>query len=443
MLAASGKMPADTNEVRRMLTQTVLPFKLEVTRDAITPHAGLALFGEFMHGLGLPRMLDVALPGPGSGAGYHPSVYVVPLVLMLHGGGRALEDLRQIREDAALRELLELEKLPSTDATGDWLRRMGAGPGLDGLAALNRTVLKRALKGEKTREYILDIDATQIVAEKQEAMRTYKGEIGYMPIVGHLAENDLVVGEEFRAGNVSPNTRNAEFVAHCAAQMPKGTRIAHLRADGAAYQAEIFNECEAKGRDFAIGAPLDQAVLAAIEAIPESQWRPYQNGAIAETVHSMDQTHTAFRLVVIRRPAQGELFGEGDPALRYRALASNRAESAEETIAWYNQRGEHSENRIKELKNGFGMERMPCGTLEANAVFFRIGVLAYNLFVLFKHLALPHRWRRHQVRTLRWRLYQSAGKVVTHAGAVYLKVGRWLFALFEEIRTRCRKLARG
>ncbi|MCA9422831.1 MAG: hypothetical protein KC592_17565 [Nitrospira sp.] len=44
----------------------------------------------------------------------------------------------------------------------------------------------------------------------------------------------------------------------------------------------------------------------------------------------------------------------------------------------------------KELKIGFGMERLPCGTFAANAVFFRIGVLAYNLFVLFKMLALPH-----------------------------------------------------
>jgi len=182
-------------------------------------------------------------------------------------------------------------------------------------------------------------------------------------------------------------------------------------------------------------------VLAAIAAIAEEDWQPYQNGAIAETVHSMDRTRHAFRLVVVRRPAQQGLFGEEDPAERYRAIASNRIESAEETIAWYNARGEHSENRIKELKNGFAMERMPCGTLEANAVFFRIGALAYNLFQLFKRWVLPQGWRRHQVQTLRWRLYQAAGKVVRHAGAVILKVALEMFALFEEIRTRCRELA--
>ena len=155
----------------------------------------------------------------------------------------------------------------------------------------------------------------------------------------------------------------------------------------------------------------------------------------------MADTHTAFRLIVIRRPVQPDLWGHEEPSQRYTAIASNRQESAEETVGWYNRRGEASENRIKELKIGFGMERMPCGTLEANAVFFRIGALAYNLFCLFKRHVLPRGWQKHQVETLRWRLYQAAGKVVAHAGRLYLKVAARLFTLFEEIRTRCRELA--
>lgn len=82
---------------------------------------------------------------------------------------------------------------------------------------------------------------------------------------------------------------------------------------------------------------------------------------------------------VIRRPFQSSLFDAGDRTERYTVIATNRREPAEELVKWYNQRGECSENRIKELKIGFGMERMPCGQFEANAVFFRIGVLAYNV----------------------------------------------------------------
>jgi hypothetical protein len=73
----------------------------------------------------------------------------------------------------------------------------------------------------------------------------------------------------------------------------------------------------------------------------------------------MNKTDQAFRLVAIRRPVQGELFDAGDRKERYTVIATNRTESAEEVVRWYNQRGESSENRTKDLKIGFGMERMP------------------------------------------------------------------------------------
>ena len=164
---------------------------------------------------------------------------------MLNGGGRSLEDIRQIRTDDGLREIiLPLKRIPSSDAFGDWLRTMGTNGGLAGLEQVNRKLLKRAMKYDGITGYTLDIDATGIEAEKQTAKMTYKGFPGYMPIVGHLAENALAVGDEFRDGNVSPAARNLAFITYCVRQMPKGKRITALRSDRAAYQAEITNYCE-------------------------------------------------------------------------------------------------------------------------------------------------------------------------------------------------------
>jgi hypothetical protein len=425
-----------------MIRQTILPFKLEMTRDLITPHAGLALVGEFAVGLGLLQSIDRYLPEPGSGAGYKPSEYIFPLILMLNGGGRSLEDTRQIRADEGLREILPLEHIPSSDAFGDWLRNRGVSGGLSGLERVNRKLLKRGMKYDGIKGYTLDIDATGIEAEKQTAKMTYKGFKGYMPIVGHLAENGLVLGDEFREGNVAPAARNLAFIKHCVRQLPKGKSITALRSDSAAYQAEIINYCEQEEIQFAIGADLDEAVLGAIRAIPEKEWKPYKNGYIAEMVHSMEKTEQAFRLIVIRRPYQGTLFAEEDNRLKYTVIATNRIESPEDVVTWYNQRGECSENRIKELKIGFGMERMPCGQLNANAMFFRIGTLAYNIFRLFTLKVLSLSWHRHQVQTVRWRLYQIAGKIVFHGGQLFLKVKRGLCQLFKDIRLRIWEVSR-
>jgi len=46
--------------------------------------------------------------------------------------------------------------------------------------------------------YTLDIDATGIEAKEESAKMIYKGFKGYMPIVGHIAENGLVLGDAER-----------------------------------------------------------------------------------------------------------------------------------------------------------------------------------------------------------------------------------------------------
>jgi hypothetical protein len=424
--------------------ETVLPFKLGATDESLTAHGGLALFGEYLRAMDVGVVIDHELPGPGSAAGYDPSAHVLPLVLMLAGGGRTLEDLRVLRNDTGLRSLLQLDDMPSSDATGDWLRRMGAtaSDGLTALQRVNRGVFRRLLRRDERTGYTLDIDATQIVAEKREAHYTYKGEKGYMPMVGHIAELSLVAGHEFREGNTAPAARNLEFMQACERKMPKEKRIAAVRADSAAYQAGIFNWCEETGKVFAIGADQDAAVKAVIAAIPEADWKTFRDGEIAETVHCMNKTNRAFRLIVVRRPRDQDLFEEQSP-WRYHAVASNRDnEDAAATMQWYSKRGDASENRIKELKIGFGMDTLPCGTFRANAVFFSIGVLTYNLYLGFRSGPLGSGWERSQVQTVRWQLFQTAAKVVRHGRQVFLKISAAMLDIFTAIRERCARIMR-
>jgi hypothetical protein len=262
-----------------------------------------------------------------------------------------------------------------------------------------------------------------------------------MPMVGHLAETGLVVGDDFRDGNVAPAADNLAFIHTCEAQLPQGHKVTAVRADSATYQAAVLDYCESTGKTYAIGARRDQAVRAAIAALPEAAWAPWRDGEIAETIHTMNGTQHAFRLIIVRQGRQRELFEADASPYRYSVIASNRTEDAGTVMAWYRQRGETSENRIKELKLGFGMERLPCGQFAANAVFFRLGVLAYNLFKGFVCSALGPAAARRQVQTVRWRLYQTAGKIVRHAGQLYLKVARGAVAYFQSIRQRCWQVA--
>ena len=95
----------------RVLAQMVLPFRVEATDETLTANAGLVLFGEFVHGLGFKRWLQQEMPKPGSGRIDEATAYVTPLVLMLNGGGRSLEDMRTLKSDSALSTLLKLSVL--------------------------------------------------------------------------------------------------------------------------------------------------------------------------------------------------------------------------------------------------------------------------------------------------------------------------------------------
>lgn len=110
--------------------------------------------------------------------------------------------------------------------------------------------------------------------------------------------------------------------------------------------------------------------------------------------------------------------------MQVNAVATNWAEKQKDSIGvlqWHNQRG-RVENFNKELKNEFGKERIPCGQTEANAVFFRIGVIAYNLFIGFKLLSCPSSWVKQTIETFQWRMVQVAGQIVSQAEEIILKL---------------------
>ena len=61
-----------------------------------------------------------------------------------------------------------------------------------------------------------------------------------MPMIGHI-NGGYIIDVDFREGNVAPVSKNLEFIKQCEAQLPKGKKFSRLRAEGASYQAEIFN----------------------------------------------------------------------------------------------------------------------------------------------------------------------------------------------------------
>jgi hypothetical protein len=75
------------------MPQTVLNFNIESTSEKLTPRTGVAIFGEYLKGMNLEKLCNTNLPLAKHPNGYTPFEFIYPLVLMLHSGGRVLEDI--------------------------------------------------------------------------------------------------------------------------------------------------------------------------------------------------------------------------------------------------------------------------------------------------------------------------------------------------------------
>jgi len=359
---------------------------------------------------------------------------------MLEGGGRHVEDLREIRDDQTLRQLIGLRRMPSLSTYGDWLTRPGKNGGREAIRKVDEETAEAIWKRLATPEYTLDVDATVIEAEKKEAEWTYKKVKGYQPLIAFLAENGVLLAHEFRQGNVPAQGGGLKFLKRCLRLCPK---IRRLRSDSAFYQAEIINWCVKNGMEFTITADQDVGVKEVIKTVRD--WKPLLNKDGTETgrevgtaIHIMARTKEPFRLVIERwRDPQLSLFEpEG---FCYHVIATDSDELSPEEVVWFHNGRGQAENYIKEVKSGFGMEKMTSGDFRANALWFGLGVLVYNLTQAQKLLFMDPEWKSKTIATLRWQLIEVAGRLVRHGRRLILRIAASAEKLgwFLMIRRRC------
>ena len=427
------------------MPQTLLNFKLESTDEKLTPRVGVAIFGEYLKGMRLESLCNSNIPLANHPNGYTPFEFIYPLILMLHSGGRVLDDIKEIRLDKALSTLLKMKNIPTASAFTKYLHKHGI-DGETAMRKINKHYLKRFLKSIENEELILDIDATFIEAHKNTAKWSYKDAPGYMPMIGHI-NGGWVIDADFRDGNVAPADKNLEFIKQCALQLPIGVKFNRFRADSASYQADIFNYCEEENILFSVTAKKNKNVFESIKNIKDDKWQTFsKREKIAEFIHTMIDTNSAFRMIVIKKDItpilptldgyiSDEVMMQYQDEIYYCIATNDNDLTSEEIIKLHRQRGETSENKIKELKNGFNMSYLPTSNFQANSFYFAIGTLAYNLFLLFKQI-LDNNLQKHTLKTIRYKLYNIAGKVISHARAVTLKVNEEFKELLQNIRYR-------
>jgi len=412
----------------------ILPHNLSTTGELLTSRGGLLAIATLMQKLNLTSLIDKHFALPKSNRGFNPSVFLNSLILMQHEGGIRLDDLKCLKKDEAITKLLGLKNIPQPDSVGDWLRRMGTS-GVEAISSINKELCRIALKNIK--HITLDIDASEIKGNKKEAKKTYKLNKGYMPMVGHIAEINHVIETDFREGNIAPKTENLEFIKKCVSNLPKGVKLKNLRIDCAGYQKSIIKYCDEEEIHFAIRAIKSKSLTSYINKLDESEWDRVNKSDGKEsqmsshrTTHNISDYKKPFTLIIQRTPKSGQLeLDIASPSDEiesngyvYRAIATSLDHMSDsEIINWYGMRAEKSENKIKELMLDFGAAHMPCGQFDANALYFSICTLSYNLFVMLRN-HLPEEFNKSRAKAVRLRIYSMAAKLIKHSRQYKLKL---------------------
>lgn len=301
------------------------------------------------------------------------------------------------------------------------------------------------LKRDDRKGYTLIVDPTLIASDKREAQMSYLGFKGYRPDIATLKEISLAIAYAFKEGN--DNGGRVEILKQAFSKMPRGKRIEEVLLDAEYYTNEVMEYLEERRVRWAMAVDKDVAVVELIKAISGEEWKPLKtrdgmttDREVAETVHTTNKGKVAFRLIVLRwKERQGDLFKE---TYNYHCIATNMIEESEEEVVWkYNGRA-HIENHIKEIRGGFGMERLPSGDFAANAIHFGIGIMTYNLFIAQKLLTMSEEWKTKTIKIIRWLLIEVGGKLIKRSRSIILKVATSIdqYKIYLEMRRRTYEL---
>jgi len=350
-----------------------------------------------------------------------------------------------------------------------------------GLGKVNRDLIAFVQKREPKKSATLDMDATLVETEKEEALYSYQHCKAYQPLTTYWAEQQVVVHSEFRDGNVPAGHEQLRVLKEALEHLPPGVEEVYYRSDTAGYQQDLLEYC-AEGKHerfgvirFALGVDVTQEFRQAVQEVEESEWHRLEReekreveGVKKKEKAPTDQewaevcfvpnwighkkSSADYRYVAVREPVrQPPLEGMEEqlpfPTVtwstqRYKVtgIVTNRDLPGAELIAWYRERCGKSEEVHKIMKEDLAGGKLPSGEFGKNAAWWGITVLAFNLHRAMKRFLDPG-WRDKRLKAERFSLISLPGRVIQRGRQLVVRLSQGDQRVALLLRARQRILA--
>jgi len=488
-----------------MALQGVLPYEYELEKHetGLTAMGGLPTFLDLAFVAGLRESVKRHVKVRAEGQGWTDWQMVISAVLLNLAGGESVEDLRLLEGDEGVRGLVRqvetyklpwkerraLERrwrkerklrVPSPSAMFRYLeafhdaeqeKKRVAGKAfiaqpnsnLQGLRYVNRDFVSFVQSRSPQRVATIDLEATLVETQKQEALYCYKHFKAYQPLNLYWAEQDLLVHSEFRDGNVPAGYDLLRVCEEGLRYLPAGVEEVRLRSDTAAYNHELVRYCDA-GRNerfgrigFSMGCEETAEFKRAVLEVPESEWKPlyqekegvriktnrewaevcYVPNALGHSKEGGEYRYLAIREAMSqpRLPGLEEQRELPFPTLTLKrqtyklfSLVTDLDWEGERIINWTYERCGKSEEAHSVMKSELAGGKLPSGDCGENAAWWHLMILALNLNSAMKHLvlekALGKEWGTRRLKALRFHLIHLPGRLVHRSRQWFLRLRR-------------------
>lgn len=278
---------------------------------------------------------------------------------------------------------------------------------------------------------IIDIDGTDDPTHGRQQLSMFHGFYGrfiYSELFFHDGQTGQIIVPVLRPGNSHSNRWYVAILKRVVQKIRDRYPAMQItiRADSGFSCPAFYKLAKDVGLYFVIGMPSNavlkrrtKRVADAIERRHVSQGEKYRHfigfSYQADSWHAPQQCYSKI-----------ESTGKG---LNIRYIVSNLPVRSARQIYFdvYVQRGEASENRIKEVKNMCRADRLSCHSYWANFLRLLISSLAYELFLLLKQairkttLKQAYNW---QIHTIRVRLLKVGATIKKTSRRIYYRLSK-------------------
>ena len=408
-------------------------WEIKFSNQEVTPWSGLAFMRRMMEKMGFSdHLLSTGiLPQPGSNRGYNPITIIESFMVSVWCGANRFLHTEITRHDRALCKIFGWDQAPGHDTFKRFFRKFN----LEKSSALADELFGWVLKNIQYDNITLDCDSTVLTryGEQQGALKGYNpkkpGRNSHHPILAFVNDLKLVANFWLRSGDTSSANNFKAFLEDTFRKLGD-KKVGLVRLDSGFYSKTVLEYLESITLDYLVAVRFYIPIQKMISL--KQNWLYLDEGIeLCDTTYQSPEWDQPRRMVVVRqkvneRPkAAGKTLSifEGTQfhyQYRYSAYMTNMKLPAAEIWRLYRQRAD-SENRIKELRQDFGLNSFSLDDFYATEAALTVAMTAYNLMAIFRMFILKSEMQ-HTLSTLRFKTFAIGAYFQKIKGKTVLRI---------------------